>query len=133
LRDPQIVANLEGFQVCVGFQETYRNGSYTKRNASTTLPDMFTDANGQCSYHEVCIILSDNRANSVAERVELHHLRPVAPWKKGDWIVILCGDHQGVVAEVIACKQKTKMAEVVVNGAKLAFNFSNTCRLLKPV
>jgi hypothetical protein len=93
---------------------------------------MFTDANGQCTYHEVCIILSDNRGISVPQRVELRHLRPVPPRKKGDWIVIMSGDHQGVVAEVIACRQKTKKAEVVIDGAKMAFDFRNICRLTKP-
>ena len=93
---------------------------------------MFTDADGQCTYHEACIILSDNRANSVPQRVELRHLRPVPPKKKGDWIVIMSGDHQGVVAEVIACRQKAKKAEVAIKGATMAFNFSNTCRLTKP-
>jgi hypothetical protein len=64
--------------------------------------------------------------------VELHHLRPVLLKKKGDWIGIISGDHQGVVAEVIACKSKSLNAEVVVNRAKIAFNFSDICRLTRP-
>ena len=59
-------------------------------------------------------------------------MKPVPPKKKGNWIVIMHGDHQGVVTEVIACKTKASKAEVVINGAKIAFNFSNICRLTKP-
>jgi ribosomal protein L24 len=64
--------------------------------------------------------------------VELCHLNPVLPKKKGDLIVIISGDHQGVVMEVIACKTKASKAEVVINGAKVALNFSDICRPTKP-
>jgi hypothetical protein len=133
LRDPQIGANLEGFHIWVGFQVTYQNGSYTTRHAHTPLPDRFSDANGQCAYHEVCVILTDHRTSiPVPQRVELRHLRPVPPKKKGDWIVVTSGAHQGVVAEVIACKTKASKAEVTINGAKTVFDFSGICRLTKP-
>ena len=103
------------------------------RHGYTPLPNRFTDANGQCANHEVCIIVTDHRtAQPVPHRVELRHLKPVPPKKQGDWIVVISGDHLGVVAEVIACKTKTSKAEVVVNGAKTAFNFSVICRLTKP-
>ena len=59
-------------------------------------------------------------------------MKPVPPKKKGDWIVVLTGDHVGVVAEVVACKTRTSKAEVVINGAKMTFNFSGICRLTKP-
>jgi ribosomal protein L24 len=59
-------------------------------------------------------------------------LRPVPPKKKGDWIVVTSGAHQGVVAEVIACKTKASKAEVTINGAKTVFDFSGICRLTKP-
>jgi hypothetical protein len=103
------------------------------RHAHTALPDRFSDANGQCAYHEVCIILTDHRTGIPApQRVELRHLRPVPPKKKGDWIVIIYGAHQGVVAEVIACKTKALKAEVAINGTRTAFDFSAICRLTKP-
>ena len=56
----------------------------------------------------------------------------VLPKKKGDWIVVISGDHQGIVAEVIVCKTKVLKAEVVANRAKIAFNFSDICRLTRP-
>ena len=65
-------------------------------------------------------------------RVELHHLKPVLPKKKGDWIVVISRVHQGVVTEVIACKTKALKAEVVINGAKVVLNFSDICCLTKP-
>jgi hypothetical protein len=103
------------------------------RHGYTPLPDRFTDVNGQCADHEVCLILTDNRtALPVPHRVGLRHVKAVPPKKKGDWIVILYGEHRGVVAEVIACKTKTTKAEVVINGTKTAFDFSQICRLTKP-
>lgn len=112
---------------------TYEQGSYATRHGHTPLPDRFRDANGQCPNHEVCIIVTDHRtAQPVPHRVELRYLKPVPPKKKGDWIVVISGDHLGVVAEVIACKTKASKAEVAINGAKMAFNFSNICRLTKP-
>ena len=133
MRDPQICANLDGFHIWVGFHVTYENGSYAMRHGYTSLPDRFTDSNGQCPHHEVCIILTDHRtAVPVPRRVELRHLKPVPPKKKGDWIVIVSGDHQGVVAEVNACKTKASKAEVAINGVKTTFNFSDICRLTKP-
>ena len=94
---------------------------------------MFTDADGPCLNHEVCVIVTDHRtAQPVPRRVELRHLKPVPPKKKGDWIIVISGDHLGVVAEVTACKTKASKAEVVVNGAKISFNFSDICRLTKP-
>ena len=112
---------------------TYEQGSYILRHGHTALPDRFTDANGQCLPHEVCIIVTDHRnALPLARRVELRHLKPVPPKKKGDWAVVISGVHQGVVAEVVACKTKASKAEVVINGAKIALNFSDICRLTKP-
>jgi hypothetical protein len=112
---------------------TYENGSYATRHAYTPLPDRFIDANGQCPHHEVCIIVTDHRtAVPVPRRVELRHLKPVPPKKKGDWIVIISGDLQGAVAEVVACKTKALRAEVAINGVKMALNFSDICRLMKP-
>ena len=112
---------------------TYQNGSYATRHAYTPLPDRFTDADGQCAHHEVCIILTDHQtAIPVPQRVELHHLKPVPPKKKGDWVIIISRDHQGVVTEVTACRMKASKAEVVINGAKITFNFSDICHLTKP-
>ena len=112
---------------------TYENGSYVKRHGHTPLPDRFTDVNGQCLPHEVCIILTDHRtAVPVPRRVELRHLKPALPRKKHDWIVVLSGDFQGVVAEVVACRVKSLKADVVMNGAKIALDFSDICRLTKP-
>ena len=56
-------------------------------------------------------------------------MKPVPPKKKSDWIVIISGDHQGVVAEVVVCKTKASKAEVVINGAKIPLNFSDICHL----
>ena len=112
---------------------TYENGSYATRHCYTSLPIRFMDANGQCPLHEVCIIVTDYQtALPVQHRVELRHLKPVPPKKKGDWIVVISGDHRGVVAEVIACKTKVLKAEVVANRAKIAFNFSDICCLTRP-
>jgi hypothetical protein len=56
----------------------------------------------QSFYHR-----SPDSHSSSAEEL---HLKPVPPKKKGDWIqvVIISVDHQGVVAEVIACKTKAR-------------------------
>ena len=133
LHHPQISAKLEGFHIWVGFHVTYENGSYAMKHGHTPLPDRFTDAVGQCLHHEVCIIIGDHQtALPILRRVKLHHLKPVLPKRKGDWIIILSGDYQGAVAEVIACKTKTSKAEVVINGAKIAFSFSDICHLMKP-
>ena len=94
LRDSQICARLEGFHVWVRFHVTYENGSYATRHGYTSLPDRFMDANGQCPLHEVCVIVTDHQtALPVQRRVELRHLKPVPPKKKGDWIVVILGDH----------------------------------------
>jgi len=107
LHDLQICAKVEGFHIWVGFYVTYQNGSFATRHAYTPLPNRFTDANGQCIHHDVCLILTNHQtAILVLRRVELHHFKPVPPKKKGDWIVIISGDHQGVVTEVITCKTK---------------------------
>ena len=133
MRDPQICANLEGFHVWLGFYVTFENGSFASRHGYTPLPDRFTDADGLCPHHKVCMILTDNRkAFPFPRRVELRHLKPVPPKKKSNWIVVILGDHQGAVAEVIACRTKASEAEVFINGSKIAFNFSDICRLTKP-
>ena len=133
LHDPQIGTNIQGFHTWVGFHVTYENGSLATRHAYMPLPDRFTDANGQCAHHEVCIILTNHwTAIPVPQRVELCHLKPVLPKKKGDWIVVISRVHQGVVTEVIACKTKALKAEVVINGAEVVLNFSDICHLTKP-
>ena len=133
LHDPQIGTNIQGFHTWVVFHVTYKNGSLVTRHAYMPLPDRFTDANGQCTHHEVCIILINHwTAIPVPRRVELCHLKPVLPKKKGDWIVVISRVHQGVVAEVIACKTKALKAEVVINEARVVLNFSDICCLTKP-
>jgi hypothetical protein len=78
------------------------DGSYATRHTHTPLLNRFTDENGQCTHHEVCVILTDHRtAIPVPRRVEHHYLKPVPPKKKSDWIVIISGEYQGIVAEVV--------------------------------
>jgi hypothetical protein len=134
MHDSQTCANLEGFYVWVGFHVTYENGSYVSRHGHTPLSDRFMDAEGKCAHHGFCIIVTDHwMALPVPHRVELQHLKPAPPKKKIlDWMVIFSGDHQGVVAEVFACKTKSSKAEAFINGSKLTLNSSDICRLTKP-
>ena len=85
-------------------QVSYENGSHATRHAYMPLPNRFTDANGQCAHHEVCIILTNHQtAIPVLWRVELHHLKPVLRKKKGDWIVIISGDMLVACIDMGAC------------------------------
>lgn len=52
--------------------------------------------------------------------------------KKGDYVVILSGDHQGLVAEVKQCQRKKRKVTVIIDNLSLTYDFALVCRLTKP-
>lgn len=129
LRDPSICKNLEGFFIWVGFNPTYERGSYLKRTGYTPLSGRF---NG-CADNEIVIVVSDHHTSELRPRnIQLHHLVPASPVKKGDHVVILSGDCQGHVAKVIQCQRKEQKVKIMTNSQHLSFNFSLVCRLTIP-
>jgi hypothetical protein len=125
LRDPSICGNLEGFCIWVGFNPTYERGSYLKRTGHTPLSGRF---NG-CADNEVVVVVSDHRMSQLCPRnVQLHHLMPSTPVKKGDHVVFLSGDLQGHVSEVIQCLRKERKVKIITNNQRLTYNFSLVCR-----
>ena len=128
LRDPSTCENLEGFCIWVGFNPTYEQGSYWKRTGYTPLSGRF---NG-CADNEIVVVVSDHRTSQHCSRtIQLHHLVPASPVKKGDYVVILHGDLQGHVTEVIQCQRKEKMVKININNKHVAYDFAQVCRLTK--
>ena len=97
LRDPLICGELEGFCIWVSFNLTYEGGSYSKRKGHTPWAGRF---NG-CADNEIVIKVSNHQTSRPCPRnIQLNHLVPASPVKKGDPVVILSGDHQCHVMEV---------------------------------
>jgi hypothetical protein len=98
LRDPSICGNLEGFCIWVGFNFTYERGSYSKRTGYTPQTGRFND----CADNEIVVVVSDHRTGQhLPRKVQLHHLVPASPIKKGDYVLLLSGENQGHVTEVV--------------------------------
>ena len=126
LRDPSICGNLEGFCIWVGFNPTYERGSYLKRTGYTPLSGRFDD----CAENEIVVVVSDHRTSAHQPRkVQLHHLKPALPVKKGDHVVILSGENQGRVVEVIQCQKKERKVKTILNNQPLTIDFAVACRL----
>lgn len=126
LRDPLICGNLEGFCIWVGFDSTYERGSYLKRTGHTPLAGRFEN----CADNEIVVVVSDHRTSQLRSRnVRLHHLMPASPVKKGDYAVILSGNHQGVVGEIMQCQRKERKVKIKINNQRLTFDFAVVCRL----
>lgn len=130
LRDPSICGNLEGFCIWVGFNPTYERGSYLKRTGYTPLSGRFDG----CADNEIVVVVSDHRTSQHQSRnVELHHLMPASPVKKGDYVVVLSGENQGRVAEVIQCQRKERKVKIIINNQSLTVDFALVCRLTSSV
>lgn len=126
LRNPSIGRNLTGFYIWVGFDSSYERGSYLKRTGYSPPSGRF---NG-CASNEIVVVVTDHRTSQLQSRnVPLHHLVPAAPQKKGDYVVILSGDYQGRVAEVIQCQRKNRQVKIIIDNQPLTHNFSEICRL----
>lgn len=126
LRDPSICNNLEDFCIWVGFNLTYERGSYLKRTGYTPLYGRFHG----CAGNEIVVVVSDHRTSQHCPRIiQLHHLLPASPVKKGDYVVILYGDLQGHVTEVIQCQRKEQKVKIIINNKRLAYGFAQVCRL----
>jgi hypothetical protein len=126
LRDPSICGNLEGFCIWVGFNPTYERGSYLKRMGYTPLSGRFDG----CADNEIVVVVSDHRTSQHHPRnVQLHHLMPALPVKKGDYVVILSGDNQGHVAEVLQCQKKERKVKIIINNQRLTIDFALVCHL----
>ena len=128
LRDPSICGNLKGFCIWVGFNSTYERGSYLKRTGRT--PPAPSDRFDACADDEIVVVVSNNHTSQLRSRkVQLHHLVPASPVKKGDHVVILSGDHKGCVVKVIQCQKKERKVKVFIHGWLSTYNFALVCRL----
>jgi len=117
---------LEDFYIWVGFNSTYERGSYLKRTGYTPLSGRFDG----CADNEIVVVVSDHRTSQHHPRnVQLHHLIPASPVKKGDYVVILSGDNQGHVAEVIQWQKKERKVKIIINNQRLTFDIALVCRL----
>jgi hypothetical protein len=126
LRDPSVSGNLEDFYIWVSFNPTYEGGSYLKRTGYTPLSGRFDD----CADNEIVIVVSNHRTSQhLPRKVELHHLVPALPVKRGDYVLILSGDNQGHVTEVIQCQKKKQKVKVIINNMPLTYGFALVCRL----
>jgi hypothetical protein len=122
--------NLDDVHVCVGFTAVFEGGSWIKRNGYTARPNRFADDAGVCSDDEICLILTDHRAQTIKKRVKLRHLIPANPRKKGDRVVILLGDDKGRTGVVEQCKKKLLRAVVLVDGGgRDTYPFTCLCRI----
>jgi hypothetical protein len=130
LCDPSIGGNLKDFCIWVGFNSTYERGSYLKRTGHTPLA--LSDRFDACADDEIVIVVSDHHTSQLRSRkVQLHHLVPASPMKKGDHVVVLSGDHKGHVTEVIQCQKKERKVKVFIDGWLLTYDFALVCRLTK--
>ena len=130
LRNPSICRNLTNFYIWVGFNSTYERGSYLKRTGYTPPSGPF---NG-CDNNEILVVVSNHRTSQPQWRkVQLHHLVPASPVKKGDYVVILSGDHQGQVTEVLECQRKKQKVKIIINNSPRTYDFSIVCQLTQVV
>lgn len=130
LRDLSICGNLEGFCVWVGFNPSYEGGSYLKRTGHTPLA--LSDRFNGCAQDEVVVVISNHRTSQICSRtVQLRHLKPASPVKKGDHVVVLSGDRKGHVAKVLQCQKKSQKVKVFLDGWHLTYDFALVCRLTK--
>jgi len=121
---------LEDFYIWVGFNFTYERGSYLKRTGYTPLSGRFDG----CADNEIVVVVSDHRTLQHHPRnVQLHHLIPASPVKKGDYVVILSGDNQGSVAEVIQWQKKERKVKIIINNQRLTFDIALVCRLTRSI
>jgi hypothetical protein len=128
LRDPAVCGNLEDFYIWVGFNPTYERGSYLKRTGYTPLSGRFDG----CADDEIVVVVSDHRTSRHCPRnIQLHHLLPASPKKKGDYVVILSGDDRGQVQEVMQCQKKERKVKIIINNRPLTYSFAQVCRLTR--
>jgi hypothetical protein len=108
---------------------TYEGGSYLKRNGYKPLFGRF---NG-CAEDEIVVEVTNHRTSLLCPRnVPLDHLVPGSPMKKGNYVVILSGDRQGLVAEVKQCQRKKRKVTIITDNLSLSYDFALVCRLTKP-
>ena len=130
LCDPSICGNLEGFCIWVGFNPAYKWGSYLKRTGYAPLSGRFDG----CADNEIVVVVSDHcTSQHQSSNVQLHHLMPALPMKKGDYVVVLSGDNQGHVAEVIQCQRKEQKVKIIINNQCLTVDFALVCCLTSSV
>lgn len=123
-------ANLDDVHIWVGFTVTFENGSWMNRNGCTRRPNRFADDEGLCADDEVCLILTDNRAQRVYKRVKLWHVMPAHPRKKSDQVVVVFGEDKGRTGVVEKCQKKSSQAVVLVDGGgRVTYPFSCLCRI----
>ena len=130
LRDPSICRDLNSFCIWVGFNPTFERGLYLKRTGHTPLSGRFDG----CADNEIVVVVSDHHTSQLHPRkVQLHHLVPALPVKKGDYVVILSGDYQGRVTEVMQCQKKEWKVKIIIDNQRLTYNFALVCHLTQVV
>ena len=116
--------------IWVGFNPTYEWGSYLKRTGYTPLSGRFDG----CADNEIVVVVSNHHTSQHQSRnVQLHHLMPALPIKKGNYVVVLSGDNQGHVAKVIQCQRKKWKVKIIVNNQHLTVDFALVCHLTSSI
>lgn len=101
-----------------------------KRTVYTPPSGRFND----CDNNEIVVVVSNHRTSQLQWRkVQLHHLVPASPVKKGDYVVILSGDYQGQVTEVLECQRKKQKVKIIINNSPQTYDFALVCRLTQVV
>ena len=101
-----------------------------KRTGHTPLA--LSDRFDGCAEDEIVVVVSDHRTSQLCSKtVQLYHLTPASPVKKGDHVVILSGDYKGCVAKVIQCQKKERKVKIFMDGWHLIYDFALVCRLME--
>ena len=111
LLDNDLWKSLDSKQIHVRFEATYDGGRWFGRNA-LTCPSASTDSRGLVGTGEVAVELKDKKQKRVTLVLGVAHLKPCPPSKKGQYCIILNGEHRSEVVEVVKINKRAETATI---------------------
>lgn len=114
LMDDDLWKNIGTRQIHVHFLPTYNEGRWVGR-IGITCPSKSTNSRGLASIDGFALRMSNKKSQIVHDIVDVKHLLPAPPAKRGVECVSLDGDHCSLLATVIKINKKADSATLECN------------------
>ncbi|KAG1749186.1 hypothetical protein EDD22DRAFT_958089 [Suillus occidentalis] len=122
------------YHVVLKVSPSFMGGRLNKRFVSTACPDRFCGENGIAPEGCVAVFCTSNTAGAAVKyyHIPASDLSPAPPRKKNQDVLILDGDHRGLIRTIASCYAKDSKVKIVITPTvTVTLRFDQIC-LVEP-
>lgn len=123
------------YHVVLKVSPSYMGGRLSKRFVSTASPDPFCGENGPAPSGCVATFCTSNGAGATIKHYHIptSDLSPAPPRKKNQHVLVLDGEHRGLIQTIASCYNKDGIVKIMITPTiTITLRFDQIC-LVEPV